>query len=101
MSKTIFSTKCEILGDLWLFYREDIKNNQAWMDFFEYNDVALPLAYVVKERYATINEGSDAVAFINETWDMFCEYVQIDKDGKYDNIAEAFDASPNKPLETG
>jgi hypothetical protein len=99
MSKTTFLTKCDILGDLWLFYREDIKGNEAWEEFFQYNDVALPLAYMVKEEYAFINEDSDGTSYINETWETFCDYLGIDPDIEYGDIREAFDASPNKPLE--
>lgn len=99
MSKTTFSTKCDILGSLWLYYREDIKGNEAWEEFFAYNDIALPLSYMVKEEYATINEDSDAVGYINETWETFCAYLDIDVDGEYKDIVEAFDASPNKPIE--
>ena len=100
MSKTTFLTKCDILGSLWLFYREDIKGNEAWEEFFAYNDIALPLAYMVKENYATINEDSDATSYIDETWETFCGYLDIDSQVEYADIVEAFDASPNKPIET-
>ena len=99
MSKTTFSSKATILGDLWLYYREDIKGNEAWEDFFQYNDVALPLAYVISMGYATINEDNDGVMYIDETWDTFCEYIGIDPDGEYKDIGDAFASSPNKPLE--
>jgi hypothetical protein len=94
-----FSNKTAILGDLWLYYREDIKGNEAWEDFFKYNDVALPLAYVISMGYVTINEDSDGVMYIDETWDTFCEYIDIDPDGEYKDIRDAFASSPNKPLE--
>jgi hypothetical protein len=96
MSKTNFSDKCKVIGDLWLFYREDIRGNEAWEDFFGYNDIALPLAYLIASDIAL--PGEDAEQYINETWDMFCDYIGIDPDGKYSSIADAFDASPNEPL---
>ena len=70
-----FSTKCNVLGSLWAFYRDDIEGSEAWQDFFNYNDVALPLAYMIDNGYATIIEHSEAPSFINETWEMFCEYI--------------------------
>lgn len=94
-----FSNKVDILGDVWMFYREDIKGNEAWEEFFSYNDIALPLAYMIKNEYATINEDSDAVGYIEETWDMFCDYISIDPNGEYVDVTEAFAASPNTPLE--
>lgn len=99
MSKTTFSNKCEILGDLWLYYREDIRGNEAWEEFFAYNDVALPLAYILRQEYATISEEGEAVDYINETWEMFCDYISVDSDGEYSDLTGVFEASPNKPLE--
>lgn len=45
MSKTTFSSKCEILGSLWTFYKDT--DDKTWSEFFERADVGLPLAYVV------------------------------------------------------
>jgi hypothetical protein len=88
-----------VLGDLWAFYREDIASSEAWQDFFKYNDVALPLAYMIDGGYATINEASEAPSFIDETWEMFCEYIDIPADGEYDDLSAAFNASAQPPLE--
>ena len=90
--------KCSILGDLWAFYREDIRSSEAWLDFFKYNDVSLPLAYMVDRDYATMNEESEAPAFIEETWKMFCEYINISPNEEYADISEAFNASNQPPL---
>jgi hypothetical protein len=46
LGTTPFSKKCEILGDLWLEYRED----ETFQDFFEYNDLGVPIAYAVQEK---------------------------------------------------
>jgi len=94
-----FSTKCNILGDLWAFYREDIQSSEAWLDFFKYNDVALSLAYMIDGGYAIINEASEAPSFIDETWEMFCEYIDIPADGEYADLSAAFNASAQPPLE--
>ena len=94
-----FSTKCNVLGTLWAYYRDDIEGSESWQDFFKYNDVALPLAYMIDNGYATMIEDSEAPSFINETWEMFCEYINIPADGDYKNIGEAFDASTQPPLE--
>lgn len=93
-----FLSKCNVLGDMWLFYREDIKGNELWEEFYSYNDVALPLAYAIKEGYATIVEGSEGEGFIEETWLMFCDYIDIDPEGEYSSVGAAFIASPNEPI---
>ena len=43
-----FSDKCGILGELWVNYKDD-KSLGDFMDFIEYNDIGLPLAYGVAE----------------------------------------------------
>ena len=93
-----FSDKCNVLGDLWLLYREDAKTNEAWDAFFTYNDVALPMAYGINEGYVSLVENSGLEDYIDETWEMFCEYIDIDPSGEYANITAAWDASPNRPL---
>lgn len=100
MSKTNFSDKCKIIGDLWLFYREDAKQNEAWSDFFDYNDISLPLSYMLANDYAILNEESDATSYIEETWDMLCEYIEVDAEGEYHSIQELFDASDRPALES-
>lgn len=100
MNKTSFSEKCKILGELWLFYREDAEKNEAWNDFFTYNDVSLPLAYMLAEDIAIVSGDGKAEAFIDETFEMFCEYIEIDPEGWYQNLGDAFAHSDNPPLET-
>jgi hypothetical protein len=100
MSKTPFSSKCAILGSLWLNYREDAAKNETWSSFFAYNDIALPMAYCLAEGLVKLNEEDGGEDIIEETWQMFCEFISIDAEGKYENIAQAFDASSNPPLET-
>jgi hypothetical protein len=98
MSKTLFSDKAAILADLWVNYREDAEKNEAWLDFFHYNDVALPLAYMISEDLAFINTDSDAEELIEETWKMFCNYINVDPDGEYAGIADMFLDSPQPPM---
>lgn len=99
MSKTPFSSKCDVLGALWLYYRDTAATNEAWSDFFNYNDIGLPLAYLIAEGLAEPS-GDEASKMIDETWDMFCGYINIDPEAEYTNIVEAFEASDQPPLET-
>jgi hypothetical protein len=45
-------------------------------------------------------EDSEAYSFIDETWEMFCEYINIPEDGEYADLAAAFNASDQPPLES-
>jgi hypothetical protein len=94
MSKTTFSNKCEILGDLYFWHKDT--DNEVWSDFFEWGDVGLPLAYMVKQGYATAKDkGKES---IEEAWKMFCEIIEVDSELRYLSLADIFDASENDTL---
>jgi hypothetical protein len=99
MSNTPFSNKCLILGSLWLNYREDARENEAWSDFFSYNDIGLPMSYMLSEGFVQPKDKEAVEEMIDETWEIFCDYINIDPNEKYENIGDAFDSSPNPVLE--
>jgi hypothetical protein len=101
MSKTPFSNKCLILGSLWLNYREEAKANEAWSEFFAYNDISLPMSYMLSEGFVQPKNKEAVEEIIDETWEIFCEYINIDPDEKYEDIGDAFDSSANPVLEDG
>lgn len=100
MSKTPFSSKCQILGELWLYYREDANNDEAWGQFFSWADVALPLSYMVWQNLAVLNpdDPSEGTQYIEDAWTTFCEMISIDPNSKYTSLGDCWDASPNSPL---
>lgn len=64
--------KAGILGQLWIDYR----NNEDFSVFMEYNDIGLPLSYVVAEGLvpSLTSLGED---YINETIEMFFKLLEI------------------------
>lgn len=81
---TIFENKCSILGQLWLDYRDkdDLK------DFFDYNDIGLPLAYMIAENIVTTTEISSK--YVNETWDIFLGALEIEEDIGWSSLDDIF-----------
>lgn len=79
---TEFNTKAEILSDLWMNYR----NDEALTDFFEYNDLGLPLAYAITFDIATLKETGKAM--IEEAFDLLLAALDIEEDEGYSNIDE-------------
>lgn len=79
---TDFSKKCEILGDLWLEYR----NDENFEDFIEYNDIGLPIAYAVSTGLAKVEPQGEL--YINETWDLFIEALGVDSEEEWDSLDE-------------
>jgi hypothetical protein len=67
--------KTGLLGQLWIDYRED----ENFSVFMEYNDIGLPLSYVVAEGLvpALTPLGED---YVNETLEMFFKLLEITED---------------------
>ena len=63
---TDFSTKISILSDLWINYRTD----NDFKDFIEYNDLGLPLGYLVNTELATVTD--QGRMYIEETYNLLC-----------------------------
>jgi hypothetical protein len=97
MTETLptFTKKCEILSDLWFDYRNDID----FKDFMEYNDIGLPLAYVIHGEIVQPTE--IAKQYVSETFDLFAESLGLDPQGEWWNLDEMFEASLNKEAEEG
>lgn len=64
--------KTGLLGQLWIDYRD----NEDFSVFMEYNDIGLPLSYVVAEGLVPglTNLGED---YIDETLEMFFKLLEI------------------------
>ena len=93
--KMNFSDKCKVLGELWLFHSHT--KDEVWSEFMEYADLGLPMAYMADMGMITIK--AESKHYINETWSIFCEMIDIDPDGRYTSLQEAFDASPHGVIE--
>lgn len=66
---TDFSNICDILGELYANYEDD----EHFSEFVEYNDLGLPLAYMVRENLATPSD--EGTRYIMETWELFLASV--------------------------
>ena len=67
-----FADKAGVLGQLWIEFRGD----SDFSDFIEYNDLGLPMSYMVAE--GLINECSPVGEdLIEETFKMFTTLLEI------------------------
>jgi len=91
MAETSFENKVGILSYLWMNYRD----HEYWKDFIEYNDLGLPLAYMLENQVVELTavdedydeEGSNGTFFIEETWNMFLSMAGVEDTG-FDDIEE-------------
>ena len=75
MPTTTFENKSMILGQLWIQFKGD----DEMADFFEYNDLGLPLAFAFAE--GIVNHTTTLEQYINETWDLFIEGLDVEDTG--------------------
>lgn len=79
-----FSDQCGILGELWINYKED----KEFAAFIEYNDLGLPLAYMVAQ--GLVNEATPlGEQYINETFKLFISGIGLEEE----DIEEGMDLS--------
>jgi hypothetical protein len=83
-SGTTFDNKALILGQLWVNNKEE----DEWSEFFDYNDLGLPLAFAFAE--GVILKSPTLERYINETWDFLLEGMSIEDDG-YGDFEELVD----------
>jgi hypothetical protein len=81
---TEFTNKIKILADLWINYRDD----EDFIDFCDYNDLGLPLAYLIDNGLATSTELGNR--YIEETFDLFLVAVEVTKDTGFETLDDIF-----------
>jgi hypothetical protein len=85
---TTFDNKANILADLWLNYRDD----DEFTDFVSYNDIGLPLAYVISNGIVETTEV--ATRFIDETFDLMLAGLGVeDSEEGFELIEDVFEAA--------
>lgn len=86
-NKTTFDDKCSILADLWLNYRQE----DDFSDFIEYNDLGLPLAFLLSEGLVkTSNESGKNM--IEESFDLLLSALELEDEG-YDTLDDMLSRS--------
>lgn len=83
---TDFNTRCTILSELWLNYRDD----EDYEDFIAFNDIALPLAHAISEG---IVESTEAAAkYVNGCFDSLLSGFKVDEDSGFEDLDEIIEA---------
>lgn len=78
--KTTIEKRCNILSELWMEYRNEVE----FQDFIAYNDLGLPLAFMLDE--GLVNPTSRSTLMINETFDLFLATLGREEDEGYDSL---------------
>lgn len=79
-----YSKKCFLLSDFWLNY----KNEAEFEDFVDYNDIGLPLAFMITEDIVLSTPVAEV--YVNEAWELLCAALQVDSKQDYDSLEDMF-----------
>jgi hypothetical protein len=85
MPTTTFDNKALILSQVWMQHKTD----DEMADFFEYNDIGVPLAFAFAE--GIINHTPTLEQYVNESFSLFLEALGIEDTG-FDDLQELWDS---------
>jgi hypothetical protein len=77
---TTFENKTRILSELWTQYRFE----PTFTDFVEYNDIGLPLAFLISEDI--VKSTSKGEAMVEETFALLLAVMGIEEDTGFENL---------------
>lgn len=83
---TLYEDKLSILSDLWINYKHD----EEFLDFVEYNDLGLPLAYAIFE--GIVENTEVASRFVEETFELLLEGLEITEDTGFETLDDMLEA---------
>lgn len=84
--KTTFTNKCSILAEVWQRFRGD----SDWESYFEWNDLALAIAYASAEKLVTLSGESESL--INEAFDLLVVEVGLEEDTGFKSLNSILEA---------
>jgi len=64
-------------------------SNPKYKDFFEYNDLGIPLAISFYSDLCILSP--QGISVLNETYENICELLDIDSNDEFETIDEFFD----------
>lgn len=79
-ARTPYSDRLDILSDLWMNYKQDVE----FVDFIEYNDLGLPLAYAISNSIVKTTEV--AQGYVDETFELLLAALEIEEDTGFETL---------------
>ena len=81
---TSFEDVCSILAELWINHKEEKK----FEDFMSYNDLGLPLAFLIDSELVTATEIANK--YVEETWIVLLKSLDINEDVGFTCLEDLF-----------
>lgn len=80
---TPFSKQCDILGEFWVYF----KNDEEFANFFNYNDFGPALAYFISQGLVS-GQTEEAENFVTESFEIL---TSVNLEREYDTLQDVFD----------
>jgi len=61
-------------------------SNRDYQDFFDYNDLGVPIAVALKGNFVTLT--SEGEKLFNETYSQLCKLFDADENEEYEDLDE-------------
>lgn len=87
-STTDFETKAQILGDVWMEYRDE----EAFQELLGYADLGFPLAYAITNNIIRVEPEDEATWLVEQTFSLLLELLNVEDTG-YQSITDLFDTA--------
>ena len=90
---TELDIECQILSELWMNYRDE----EAFQDFIEYNDIGLPLAHYVADgliRKSALE--AVAITYISDTYNLLFEMLGMIVTHEYTSFEDLLAAADSE-----
>lgn len=81
---TSFEDICLILSELWINHKQEKK----FADFISYNDLGLPLAFLIDSELVMPTE--IAKKYVEETWFILLKSLNIEEDIGFSDLEQLF-----------
>ena len=82
-------TPLEDKAQIILEFVQDFQVTGEYDEFFDYNDLGIPLAIAITQDMADLTESG--LAIFEETWSQLCELFEMDKTESYESIEDLMD----------
>ena len=89
-SSTNHKTPLENKAQIVVEFIQDYKDDEEYEEFFEYNDLGIPLAIAITQDMAYLTDSGSNV--FEETWARLCDLFDADVSDSYESIDELMDS---------
>ena len=66
----------------------DYKSDKYFKDFIDYNDIGLPIAFLVDNEL--VEPSKLAIQYVHETWNIFLAALEIKEDLGWESLEDIF-----------